>query len=209
MSEIIIPNAAFPSGMRITSARVYDLYESIAASKYPMQTEPDPQRKDLTPTAIKLAQSNPGEGHDNWLLGVRVAFDITMSAKMLVEAERYHFFDIVSSSSQMHRIAKFDLDYAYIEYTDPGIVEIMKRLVDEYNINPTPENYLRLLYSNPSGFLYTMRITTNYRQLKTIYRQRRTHRLPEWRDFTDWIQTLPHSDLITFIDEPPSHTSDK
>ena len=34
-------------------------------------------------------------------------------------------------------------------------------------------------------------MTTNYRQLKTIYAQRRTHRLPEWREFCAWVETLP------------------
>lgn len=181
----------------IANAVVYDLRESIAASKYPMSVSPDPTNDELTDTAIKLAQSDPGSGHDNWLTGVRVAFDITMTAKMLIEAERYHFFDIVSCNSTMHRITKFDLDRAYIWYTDRRMVEIMKDLVRDYNEAPTPEKYLRILYSNPAGFRYTMRITTNYRQLKTIYRQRKDHRLPEWREFCEWIETLPRSELIT------------
>jgi hypothetical protein len=40
-------------------------------------------------------------------------------------------------------------------------------------------------------------MTTNYRQLKTIYKQRRTHTLPEWQAFCDWIETLPYADMIT------------
>ena len=196
MSTIILPDLIHARFIKIKSARVYDLDESIAASKYPMQVEPNPKATDLTPTATKLAQSEAGAGHDNWLLGVRVAFDIDLTAKALIEAERYHFFDVVSCNSTMHRITKFDLDKAYCAYTDPYMIERMKVLVDNYNSDPTPDNYLRVLYSNPAGFTYTMRITTNYRQLKTIYNQRKTHRLPEWREFTDWIRRLPHSELI-------------
>ena len=59
------------------------------------------------------------------------------------------------------------------------------------------EDYLRLLYSNPCGFKLTARLTTNYRCLKTIYSQRKNHRLPEWREFCKWIETLPYSELIT------------
>lgn len=59
------------------------------------------------------------------------------------------------------------------------------------------EAYLKVLYSNPCGFRLTAGMTTNYRQLKTIYRQRRFHRLPEWREFCRWIESLPHSELIT------------
>ena len=42
----------------------------------------------------------------------------------------------------------------------------------------------------------TASMTTNYRQLKTIYAQRRHHRLPEWQAFCDWIETLPYANLI-------------
>lgn len=96
MSTIILPDLIHARSIKISAARVYDLDESIAASKYPMQVEPNPKSTVLTPTATKLAQSPAGAGHDNWLMGVRVAFDIRLTAKALVEAERYHFFDIVS-----------------------------------------------------------------------------------------------------------------
>jgi hypothetical protein len=162
-----------------------------------MQVEPDSGDDELTKTAVKLAKSPCGEGHDNWLQGVRVAFDVMMTAKCLIEAERYHFWDIVSCNSTMHRIARFDLDKAYCRWVDPRMVAVMKELVCRYNEDKTPENYLRVLYSNPAGFTYTMRVTTNYRQLKTIYRQLKEHRLPEWRELCVWITELPESELIT------------
>ena len=59
------------------------------------------------------------------------------------------------------------------------------------------KKYLEVLYSNPAGFRLTAGMTTNYRQLKTIYAQRKNHRLPEWRTFCKWIETLPMSELIT------------
>ena len=65
--------------------------------------------------------------------------------------------------------------------------------MDCYNSDPTAENYLRVLYNIPVGFRLTARMTTNYRQLKTIYQQRRTHRLPEWRTFCEWIELLPYA----------------
>ena len=69
----------------------------------------------------------------------------------------------------------------------------MKEKVAEYNENPTKENYLKVLYSNPCGFKLTAKMTTNYRQLKTIYSQRKTHKLPEWREFCSWIESLPYA----------------
>ena len=101
----------------------------------------------------------------------------------------------------MHRITKFNLDEAYNEYVDHRIIEIMKELVDGYNakdlVDRTPEDYLKILYSNPAGFELTAGMTTNYRQLKTIYKQRKNHRLPEWKEFCKWIERLPHSEWIT------------
>lgn len=197
MSEIRL-NFDVPSGemVKIHNVKVYDFFESTAASKYPMQVVPDPSNDALTETAKRLAQSDMGSGHDNWLCGIRVAFDISITAKCMVELERYHFMDIVSCNSTMHRITRFNLDEAYCKYVDSRMVSIMTELVSEYNEDPIPEKYLRILYSNPNGFVYTMRIDTNYRQLKTVYNQRRDHRLPEWREICEWITTLPHAELI-------------
>ena len=181
----------------IDNVKVYGLSESIRASKFPMAVDVSALTDELTPTATKLAQSGMGEGHDNWLNGVVVQFDLSFTIKAWTEAERYHFLDFVSSQSTMHRITKFNLDEAYIEHTDKRIIEIVKELVAEYNADPTPEKYLRILYSNPCGMKLTARMTTNYRQLKTIYKQRKNHRLPEWRDFCKWVETLPHAELIT------------
>lgn len=189
------------SMLHIRNVQVYDLADSIRASKFPMSVDPDGESSVEGDRQDKLAQCKPGTGHDNFLQGIRVAFDMDITAKALVEAERYHFFDIVSSTSTMHRITSFDLDKCYCKYVDAGMRVIMKRLVNAYNEDPSDENYLKILYSNPAGFIYTIRFTTNYRQLKTIYIQRKNHRLPEWREFCKWIETLPHSEWITVREE--------
>ena len=75
---------------------------------------------------------------------------------------------------------------------DKDIVTALSKLIDEYKACPTDENYLKVLYNAPAGLRLTARITTNYQQLKTIYYQRNAHRLPEWREFCQWILTLPH-----------------
>jgi len=175
----------------ISNVRVYGLEASIKRSKYPMSIDTSTCTSEVTKTIFNLAQSPVGSGHDNWLNGIIVQFDLTFTNKAWVEAERYHFLDFVSSQSTMHRITKFDLDKAYIEYTDPRMIEIMQQLVAQYNADPTPDNYLKVLYSNPAGFKLTAGMTTNYRQLKTIYYQRKNHRLPEWRMFCEWCLTLP------------------
>ena len=202
----------------VSNAKVFGLEDSIRRAKFPMSVDPEALSKELTKGIKALAQSGRGEGHDQWLTGVIVQLDFTVSNTGYVEAERYHFFDFVSSQSTMHRIAKFDLDEAYNEYVDPRIIDILKEKVKDYNdfvdsistgLLPQSEEelkkiekqkakkYLEVLYSNPAGFRLTAGMTTNYRQLKTIYAQRKNHRLPEWRTFCKWIETLPMSELIT------------
>ena len=67
----------------------------------------------------------------------------------------------------------------------------------EYKENPTEENKKRLLYNAPLGTEFTARMTTNYRQLRTMYHQRRDHELDDWQIFCDRVETLPHSERIT------------
>lgn len=183
--------------IKIENTEVYGLLNAVRCSKFPMQTEIDKCDGTITSTVKNLATCSIGEGHDNFLSGIIVQFDLTFSNKAWVELQRYHFIDFISSQSTMHRITKFNLDNVYNEYVDERIINIVKELVENYNNDSTEENYLKVLYSNPSGFQLTAGMTTNYRQLKTIYKQRRNHRLPEWRDFCKWIETLPYSELIT------------
>ena len=186
----------------VENAKVYGLEESIRRAKFPMAVDTDSLNCELTKGIKALAQSNAGEGHDQWLSSVIVQFDLTCSVKMWTEFQRYHFFDFCSSQSTMHRIARFNLDDQYDNHVDPRIIAIMKEKVEEYNqllqneSSGASEKYLEILCSNPCGFKLTAGITTNYRQLKTMYKQRKNHRLPEWREFCKWIETLPMSELI-------------
>ena len=181
----------------VSNAQVYGLEESIKRAKYPMAVNTEALNSEVTNGIKKLAQCAKGTGHDQFLTGIIVQFDLTFTVKAWTEAERYNFLDFISSQSTMHRITKFDLDKAYIDYVDPRMIEIMKEKVAFYNGIPEDltatraEAYLKVLYSNPCGMKLTAGMTTNYRQLKTIYAQRKTHRLPEWRAFCDWIETLP------------------
>lgn len=203
-----------PDGKNVHRARVYGLRESIRGAKFPKAVDIDKLNSDLTTGIQALAQSHQGEGHDQWLTGCIVQFDLTFSNKAWVEAERYHFFDFVSSQSTMHKIAQFDIKEQCNRNVDPRIISILREKVDAYNYLvklPAPDSlditmqrdklikdaYLDVLYNIPSGFQLTARMTTNYRQLKTIYKQRKSHRLPEWRDFCQWVETLPYANLIT------------
>lgn len=210
----------------VSNVKIYDLEESLLASGYPMRTNTDPREiteKDLKRGHNLSAACDHGNGaHGQFLTGIRVSFDLTCTNKMWVEAERYRFLEFVSSQSTMHRITKFDLDEVYNEYVDPRVIEIMKEKVDTYNQiyaqlpflsgqklkevqDLLKKMYLEILYTNPAGFTLTARMTTNYRCLKNIYIQRKNHRLPEWRAFCKWIESLPYFEELINTN---SHTED-
>lgn len=185
----------------IKNIKVYGLEDSIKRSKYPMSADVDELNDEVTKTVHTLAKSRMGEGHDNFLNGIIVQFDLTFTIKAWTELQRYHFIDFVSSQSTIHRISRLVIDEAYVKYTDSRIVRIMKELVENYNkemdSKRKQEKYLEILYSNPCGMKLTAGMTTNYRQLKTIYKQRKNHRLPEWQIFCKQLEELPYHKWIT------------
>lgn len=145
-----------------------------------------------------LGGTPTGSGHDQALSGIRVSFDLTCSIKMWVEMERYKFVDFVSSQSTMHRITRFNIKDQCNDYVWIGTMMNMTEMVDIYNdiddksTDDAKDLYLQILYNAPTGFELTARLSTNYRSLKTIYHQRRNHKLPEWREFCKWVENLPH-----------------
>lgn len=175
----------------IKNVQVYGIADSFKASKYPMATNIDDCSYMYTDRIKKLASAPIGSGHDNFLNGIIVQFDLTLSLKAWTELQRYHFIDFVSSQSTMHRIDKFDLDNQFNRHVDERIKDVLKELIEAYKADKTHENFLKVIYNIPSGFELTARMTTNYRQLKTIYFQRKNHRLIEWRGFCMWIEKLP------------------
>lgn len=179
--------------------------------------------------SLATTGDNGNGAHDQFLTGIRVNFDLTCTNKMWVEAERYRFLEFVSSQSTMHRITKFDIKNCYNEYVDERVIAIMVEKVEQYNAlvadrdaiaaadyydtkiadlealnKEITEKYLEILYTNPAGFELTARMTTNYRCLKNIYKQRKDHRLPEWREFCRWVETLPYAHSFILTDAPNS-----
>lgn len=187
----------------VDNACVYGFDQSVKASKYPMSTKLSDLTTTITDGVLKRAQAPQGSGHDQFLTGIIVQFDLTLTKQAWAEAERYHFLDFVSSQSTMHRLSRMDLSKQCCEYVDGRVLQILREKVAEYNAIPAEnltekrEAYLRMIYNAPAGLQLTARMTTNYRQLKTIYTQRKDHRLPEWQWFCKWIETLPHSEFIT------------
>ena len=187
--------------LEISNVKVYDLKESIIACRNAMRLEP-PQyteeefQKGLE-RAKKLVQASYTDKnvhcHDNFMTGIRVSFDMKYTQYITKQMQRYHWFDIVTSSSKMHRLTKMDFDKCCNKWVSDETKAQMKRLIAEYNAIPTGDNFMRVISNCPQGIMLFMRVSTNYEQLHTIYVQRKNHRLPCWREFCEWIETLPYA----------------
>lgn len=190
---------------KIENTSVYGLDKAIIASGNPMRTKFETHQemteKDLN-RGKKLGTVLTGTGHDNFLKGIIVQMNLTAPLYFWKQAQRYHWFDFISSQSTMHCLLKFDIKSQCVDETNDEIIKIMEKLVSEYNkmddTDPNKINKWReLIASLPCGFCLGATMTTNYQQLKTMYQQRKNHRLKEWHKFCSWCDSLPYFKELT------------
>ena len=205
--------------LKVFNERVYGLEESIIAGGYPMRADEitEWEAEDLILSeqdikrAAKLGTVPTGTGHDNFLKGIIVQFDVRYPNYWTPQFQRYSFHDIVSSNSKMHRLTKMDIKECCNKYVDERIIAILNEKVEKYNEITVSkeemiekegaeaykqaqyESFMDVVSNCPLGFEQTMRVTSNYLQLKTIYLQRKHHKLKEdWGNFCTWCESLPH-----------------
>ena len=171
----------------ITNVNVYDLEQSVIACRNAMRlTPPEYTQEEFEASlqrAIQLAKCGGGSGHSNFRKGIRVSFDIKYPNYFSPELQRYGFVDIVSSSSKMHRLVNMNMDCCFNEYVIEDNKSMMKNLIQIYNWDKSYENFMRVVSNCPMGIELFMRCTTNYLALRTIYHQRKHHKLKD-----DWIK---------------------
>jgi hypothetical protein len=189
------------SNYQIDNVAVYGLEETTIASGFPMQTSYNAEHFKLMANDVegskhiqrmnKLAAAPIGSGHDNALKGIDVHFNVTASMIWWLQEGRYKFIQIISSYSKMHKLRDM-AERGTIKFigVDPRMEKLFLTFVEEGMDN------VRLSYNCPPGMCLTARLSTNYCSLKNIYNQRKNHKLPEWRKFCDWLETLPHSNWI-------------
>lgn len=167
---------------------------------------------------MRLAKA--GTEHAKYQRMITVTADVVAPDYWFKEFSTYRVGVTENSTSTMHRIhaKEFEPDDFSFEYIKrflaaDTIPDILKNL-----------NYLREVYINfeelkaageildgvtkkdiwycliqllPMSYNYRRTICLNYQVLANIYRQRKNHKLDEWRQFCEWIKTLPCSELIT------------
>lgn len=167
---------------------------------------------------------NAGTDHRKFMRMITVYVDITAPLYWWKEFDTYKVGTVANSCSTMHKIhaKEFTLeDFSYEhmlpdDYPDEFDFEIMgpddvwssKNILDLTIIalNTYRKKYLetkdkkywwQMIQLLPSSYNQRRTIMLNYEVLANIYKSRRNHKLDEWRAFCEWIENLPHSELIT------------
>ena len=179
--------------MRIKNVKVAFLNEAICRSGYPYQTgEPEtfPNFQETHKGNIgdytrakKLANTPIGSGHNNFLKGIIVQFDLKYPQYFTPQLQRYHWIDIISSQSKMHKLTSVDnIIHSSNDFVLCSIANEVNSLIRIYNKETFPFTYVdnsgeksiieskeecfQYIISNlPMGYELWMGISTNYLQL--------------------------------------------
>lgn len=150
--------------------------------------------------------SENGPVHSKYLRMINVTLDITAPLYWWKEFDTYKVGTVANSCSTMHKIhaKEFELDdFSHDQLNDISI-DFLKDTIRV--LNAARENYLntklkhwwwQMIQLLPSSYNQRRTIQLNYAVLQNMYQHRKEHKLDEWREFCKWIQTLPHSELIT------------
>lgn len=154
---------------------------------------------------MKLAKA--GAVHAKYRRMINVTLDIVAPLYWWKEFDTYKVGTVANSCSTMHKIhAKefekedFSCELLYTPLAEFAFLQVIDAL------NSARRNYLETKDKNfwnemiqllPSSYNQRRTVQLNYEVLVGMYRDRKNHKLDEWRKFCDWITQLPYSELIT------------
>lgn len=154
---------------------------------------------------LKLASNlvRAGASDGKFARGIQVAFEIKAPAYWIAELATYKVGTVMNSSSLQHTGMKRDyiIDDFEIDKKDKEWDNLLEQ-INKYRrlyVQTKDYHYFRLMRQfMPQSYLYTITWTANYQVLRNIYKDRRNHKLVEWRTFCKWVELLPYSnELIT------------
>lgn len=154
---------------------------------------------------------NAGSDHGKFMRMITVYVDITAPLYWWKEFDTYKIGTVANSCSTMHKIhaKEFTLDDFSHEHLMPENEALLKEIVvslnecREWYINTKDKDYWwQMIQMLPSSYNQKRTIMLNYEVLANMYKSRKFHKLDEWNVNCDgslckWIETLPHSELIT------------
>ena len=153
---------------------------------------------------MRLAKA--GAEHAKYRRMIVVYADVTAPRYWWAEYDTYKVGTVANSCSTMHKIAakEFTPEDFSTEHLVGKSFAALKDTLDVMNLER--EHYLatkdkdcwwQMIQLLPQSYNQKRTIMLNYEVLANIYRQRKGHKLDEWRKFCEWEEQLPYSELIT------------
>ena len=155
--------------------------------------------------------SNAGTEHRKYMRMMPVYVRITAPLYWWKEFDTYKVGTVANSCSTMHKIAEkeFTLEDFSCEHLSTVSLNYLRNCIEHLNFirdvyNEDKSNkgaWWQMIQLLPSGYNQTRNVMLNYEVLANIYRQRKDHKLDEWREFCQWIESLPYAELVTGAEE--------
>ena len=146
-----------------------------------------------------------GPEHRKWNRMVTVTMDITAPLYWWKEFDTYKVGTVANSCSTMHKIQakKFEMRDFSIEHLSSS--SLMNMIIfdlnfyrDNFNKTKDKEYWWKMIQLLPTSYNQKRTVHLNYETLGAMYRQRKHHKLDEWRQFCETIEDcLPYSEFIT------------
>ena len=164
--------------------------------------EPDLGRNDLI-LSTTLAKGGPV--HAKYRRMIKVYCDITAPLYWWKEFDTYKVGTNCNSCSTMHTLHKRDLtlaDFAHEHLTECNcnlltlVIKNINEARREYIENKDKEAWWQMIQLLPTSFLQKRTVELNYEVLTNIYHSRFNHKQDEWREFREWIRTLPYAEYL-------------
>lgn len=130
--------------------------------------------------AVRLASNENGE--NSFLEIIDIWIYIRAPRYWWQQFDRYRPGVSKLSASTMHTLTRREL--AQPDFQRPIAAQTLTRLNQLIEV----KDFEQLKTELPEGFLQERVVKLNYRSLRTILRQRRNHRLSEWRAFCEYVQ---------------------
>lgn len=150
--------------------------------------------------------SNAGTDHRKYMRMMPVYVRITAPLYWWKEFDTYKVGTVTNSCSTMHKIQdkEFTLDDFSTEHFRliserclKDTIDVLNGYRNDYIRTKDKDYWWQMIQLLPSSYNQTRNVMLNYEVLANIYRQRKNHKLDEWREVCKWIESLPYSELIT------------
>jgi hypothetical protein len=146
--------------------------------------------------ALKLIKA--GDSHSKFLRFITIYLDIKAPLYWWKQFDQYKVCSTTLSESTMHTIHKNEFCSDMFSTDIPEmLIYILNDLRDEYNKTKDKDKWNELVGLLPSSFMQRRYWNGNYQTLRTIYKQRSSHRLEEWGMFCRFLETLHYAEFIT------------